>query len=320
MIIEVLDGRHGGVRTRVSVASVPLTIGRALDNDLILDDAYVDARHARIRVNDDGQYEIEDLGTINGLVRVGERHRSERISAGPGTQVRIGRTVLRFRDPAEQVPPALRDGGAEVSPFERVLASAWTRAAVCAAALALLGWQSWLGSYERGASQDVVLVLVGVAMIGGIWAGAWAIGSRVAIGRFNFVAHYTIFSVITLTAALLGVADAWGSFLFPDSRTWSALSVVVWLALFTGSIALHLTRSSSMNRMRRWRAAAVTSAIACALILVIEYSTREIYTDVPEFNAILKRAPARVIPQIEQDAFGDVVADLARRADEMTQD
>src|SRR5690606_16796872 len=103
------------VRARVRLDGRHINVGRGYDNDLILDDAYVDARHARIHVDANGTVEIEDLGSINGLVLAGGAGRVPRVAASPGTEVRLGRTILRFRDPAEPVPPALPDtmsGGA----------------------------------------------------------------------------------------------------------------------------------------------------------------------------------------------------------------
>src|SRR4029450_1978129 len=46
-IVEVLD-RDGHVRSIVPVTSWPVPIGRAIDCDVVLDDAHVAARHATV--------------------------------------------------------------------------------------------------------------------------------------------------------------------------------------------------------------------------------------------------------------------------------
>ena len=46
-VIEVLD-RDGHVRLIVPVTSWPVTIGRAIDCDVVLDDGHAAARHARV--------------------------------------------------------------------------------------------------------------------------------------------------------------------------------------------------------------------------------------------------------------------------------
>ena len=65
------DGRAG--RT-VDVHAWPLTLGRALSNHVILDDAYVAARHARIEPGSDGRLLLTVLDTANGVAVDGRRH------------------------------------------------------------------------------------------------------------------------------------------------------------------------------------------------------------------------------------------------------
>ena len=49
LILELRDGR--GISAWHRLETLPLTIGRALSNDIIVDDAYADAHHARIAVS-----------------------------------------------------------------------------------------------------------------------------------------------------------------------------------------------------------------------------------------------------------------------------
>ena len=52
---------------------VNLRIGRAPDNDLVLDDLIVSRYHAELRSTPDGRYEIADLGSHNGTYLNGRR-------------------------------------------------------------------------------------------------------------------------------------------------------------------------------------------------------------------------------------------------------
>ncbi len=106
LILEVLDAR--GVRTRHRLETLPLTIGRGLSSDVILDDPYVDASHARISLDASGALTIEDLGSVNGLV-ANEARLREPVALRAGAELRVGRTTLRVRDSNEPLPPALVD-------------------------------------------------------------------------------------------------------------------------------------------------------------------------------------------------------------------
>ena len=75
--------------------SHPLTIGRAVNNDVSMpDDEYASGRHARFEPRRDGVY-IEDIGSTNGTFVNGIRLTRER-KLTPGDIVRVGETDLRF--------------------------------------------------------------------------------------------------------------------------------------------------------------------------------------------------------------------------------
>lgn len=70
-----------------------LTIGRALDNDLILNDASVSLHHARI-AKVQATFYIEDLGSTNSTFVNGARTDEQQLIQGD--QIRIGEQVLIF--------------------------------------------------------------------------------------------------------------------------------------------------------------------------------------------------------------------------------
>jgi hypothetical protein len=75
--------------------SHPLTIGRAVNNDVSMpDDEYASGRHARFEPRRDGVW-VEDIGSTNGTFVNGIRLTRER-KLTPGDLVRVGETDLRF--------------------------------------------------------------------------------------------------------------------------------------------------------------------------------------------------------------------------------
>ncbi|MFG2602475.1 FHA domain-containing protein [Streptomyces sp. NPDC048514] len=87
--------RTGTFRSPTSVRPLPartLRIGRAADNDLVVDDLAVSRHHAEIRARPDGGYEIADLGSHNGTYLNG---RPATLAAlGPGDVVGIGHSAF----------------------------------------------------------------------------------------------------------------------------------------------------------------------------------------------------------------------------------
>ena len=81
--------------TSVPLGSGPITIGRAGDSTLVLDDDFASAHHARL-VPADGQWLVEDLGSTNGTYL--DRGKVSGPTPVPlGVPIRIGRTSLELR-------------------------------------------------------------------------------------------------------------------------------------------------------------------------------------------------------------------------------
>jgi hypothetical protein len=81
--------------TSVDLAQQQITLGRANDATLVLNDDYASSRHARI-FPQDGQWIVEDLGSTNGTYL--DRQKVTRPMPVPlGVPIRIGKTVLELR-------------------------------------------------------------------------------------------------------------------------------------------------------------------------------------------------------------------------------
>ena len=78
-----------------SIGNVPMTIGRAAENDLVLPgDQFASALHARLDPRPDGVW-IEDLGSTNGTF-INAVLLSGAVRLEPGDLVRVGETEFRF--------------------------------------------------------------------------------------------------------------------------------------------------------------------------------------------------------------------------------
>lgn len=91
--LAVVEGELAG--TVVPLGTSPITVGRAADSTLVLQDDYSSSRHARFFPSD-GQWIVEDLGSTNGTWI--DRTRI----TGPtvlrvGAKVRVGRTTLQLQ-------------------------------------------------------------------------------------------------------------------------------------------------------------------------------------------------------------------------------
>jgi len=92
--LVVTEGALAG--TTVSLGAAAVTIGRAPDSTLVLDDDYASTRHARIAPDGDGGWLVEDLGSTNGTY-LGRTRITGPTHLTIGAPVRVGKTVLELR-------------------------------------------------------------------------------------------------------------------------------------------------------------------------------------------------------------------------------
>jgi hypothetical protein len=72
----------------------PLRLGRARDNDVIVEDEFTSGHHARLFI-EAGKVWVEDLGSTNGTLLNGRPVRG-RAALAPGAELCIGDLVLRL--------------------------------------------------------------------------------------------------------------------------------------------------------------------------------------------------------------------------------
>ena len=84
----------GGAAARFDLGAALIAIGRAADNDVILDDPQVSRHHCQLKLQH-GAYGFVDLQSRNGSTVNGQR--VEEIALADGDRIRVGNTSVEFR-------------------------------------------------------------------------------------------------------------------------------------------------------------------------------------------------------------------------------
>lgn len=90
LLVET-DGAHP---VQFDLGAPLISIGRASDNDVIVDDPLVSRHHCQLKLQH-GAYGLADLGSRNGSFVNGEP--VSEIALGPGDRIRIGSTRIEFQ-------------------------------------------------------------------------------------------------------------------------------------------------------------------------------------------------------------------------------
>ncbi|MEN0035764.1 MAG: FHA domain-containing protein [Cellvibrio sp.] len=176
----------GEVIHRSKINHLPIRIGRAYDNDIILDDPHTAAHHAQIELSQLDELVISDLGSYNGITHANAK---ENFFVIDGDKVyRLGHTRLRIRTADYQV-------AAEITDYTNHRWEGWLPAVIGLVLLSITGLLStWVADLNQGTLSKYLLELVSVLGFAIGWSGIWALFSRLFNGHARFGRHLFIAS------------------------------------------------------------------------------------------------------------------------------
>lgn len=300
-LIEAHD-RHGALLARAPITRWPVTVGRALDCDLVLDDPFLAPRHLRIdRAADEPRtVQVEVLETRNGARLQRKRHaQGERFDWPGGTPIDLGHThiTLRLAD-----APIADEQALPEFPWRTVGTTAALVVLVGAAAMA----SSWLES--RDSSQylkSLPSVLLMLLLVMSAWSGLWAVANKMFAGRLQFWRHVRIACTVYLASEALRLAAHLAAFSF-SLEALSQFASVLGVLVLAWALYAHLATVLPRRRVGlAWTVAAVV-ALGVPAWLGAQWLNRMRLTNEMYMSSLfppsLRMAPAAPVDQLLQDA------------------
>jgi FHA domain len=308
--LEVLDPK-GRVAQRFPVQSLPLTVGRAYTNHVILDDPFVCPEHLAIGYDENGRLRARDVGTVNGLREIAGGQPVPSLLLASGTEFQIGHTHLRYCETAHAVAPAEVDRAGIMRWFTSPVVGLASGFLV----LMVLLVNSFFGSYERlniARSLSEALTTFSVVLV---WAGLWALVSRIVLNRFHYGQHFVLACAAIIVSLLINTAAEWIEFIFPKSEA-------LWVTAIAGSgfilaalVCGHLGLASSMRlRPRLWAGLGLSVAVI-GLGVMADYANRSSFSTVMEYSGILKPIEPTLLPATTMDRFIESTQHLKKELD-----
>jgi len=301
--IETL-ARNGEVLHRHRVTTLPIRLGRAYDNDFIVDDEYAAAHHALVESGPDDGLVMRDLDTRNGINHKGRRVKE--LTLGGDTVVRMGHTSLRIRPAAHPVPPELVDR--TMHGWEGMLPGG-AGIVLCVLTALLVAWLLDAGADpERYALYPALAVGAGLA-----WSGMWAFsnrlfGRRARLGRHLFIVGFGLAALVGVRLLASVVAYAW-------SLEWltgyGSHAVVVTVALM---IYFHLATVTPQFR-RRLRISCAGIAVLVSLLILAGNMQRNGRTADELYMPVLLPPELRASPDVPVAEYMGSVGAMKREID-----
>ncbi|MCR5884452.1 FHA domain-containing protein [Rhizobacter sp. J219] len=312
-VLEVLD-RDGVVRQSLKVGAWPLRVGRAFDNDLVLDDPYTAPQHLRIARDENGQLALTVGESVNGLQcdgRVLTAGQQLALPAGPHDKpvsLQLGRTQLRLRLATQVLAPEQVLGAA------RVLTQGLPTLLLLALASALvLGFNTWLESEPDLLTRSLASFAISALAIGFGWAGVWTLLSKVFThqGHFGWHLRVMLLAVLAWEALMAGTALLAFAFSWP----WlTDFNFVPAYAILGAMLYFHLQAVEPQHPRRTLGFALGSALTGLGLSLWFNVQATDRLGSELYMNHLFPPA-LRVAKPVEVPQFMQGVADLQTRLD-----
>jgi FHA domain len=293
--VEILN-HSGDVQSRQRLTTLPIRIGRAYDNDVILDDLHTAAHHALVDINEDGALVIRDLGSHNTLRRkssrgknnhphykgVSELQKNEFLIAGDSV-FHLGHTQIRVRMLDYKVAPELIDA-------TNYRWQGWPLAFAAFFMIGLIAFSNtWLSDIDNNKSTSYIInicIWLGYAMT---WAGIWALANRVFGGAAHFSRHLFILS------CGLSLLYFWGYLAISIAYSFSFEIVTRYgshleIALFAATVYYHLCQITPRRTQRLGLICASLALLGSGLMLMKNLQGTNQYADELYLHDILPPA------------------------------
>jgi len=322
-LVEAID-RDGLVRQAWRIEHWPLSIGRALDNTVVLSDPHVAAHHATVDFVPGAEGAPAQIVVRAGETKNGVAVGRERVAGGGSTaiadagrdlELHVGRAQLRLRLPghplaAEQaMTPVVVDEKRWLPTFGLALA-----------VLLVVLANTWIDTDPDGITRAAGAIVLTTIAGGAIWCGLWALLSKTFTRQSHFGWHVRVFVTASLVTLALAVVPPLVAFAF--SWPWvTDFSFVAVYATIAGAIYFHLL-AVEPARERLMRGVAATGfvvGVALTLWFNVQRTGRpgeELYMN-HLFPPQLRLAKAKPVDSLV-DGLAPMQAILDRKAKEQS--
>ena len=278
-VIEV-RGRGGQLLERHRTWATEVRVGRALDNDLILEDEYVSPHHLRLRRAEDG-WRFEDLDSLNGVQRT--RGISPDGTLRSGAEIQLGQTTLHVYEDTHEAAPARPLDNAEERLAGLGEPRVWLGLGI--ALCVLLGLSMFWSSITEFKVQTVLSPIAGELLYSVGIAGAWALVSRLLRHKAHFGAHLSIWLVPGVATPLALFLAAWAGYNLGSARVEAIVASGLDLLATSLAIWASLTLATPLHQERRIVAAVGTALVLLGLDVVEELQWESEFSSHPDYYA-----------------------------------
>lgn len=183
-VIEI-QGRDSKSVRHITMNGPELRIGRAYDNDIILNDVFACPHHARLRSDDQGRLFFADLESLNGSYDQHHKRLHGDIPVDSGAQFLLGQTHIRVFAPDHPVAEAIPRHA--IDTLLRKASHPASLTLLLAAVITTFVSEEYLLASDEFQLMAWTQASIGIILFSVIWALLWLTVSRLTkhVARFS---------------------------------------------------------------------------------------------------------------------------------------
>jgi hypothetical protein len=311
MATLILEIQRRSLYEYLRVERFPFTVGRSLDNDLILSDPTVSPHHLRIDRDPDGRLLLTNLSRENGTVHDGSRLGAEPVEANLPAYLEVGRVFLRLLSPEHSVAKTrmlgCRNGGSCF--FQSRL---WSVLLPLLATFILV-LEKWLHTYSPQTPDLYLGEILEMVMFLLFLSAILSALNRLSSHRWEYRSAWILGCILYISLILLDPLTELLNFIFSSLRPEYYLDLVWIVVLAPLLLFFYFTRTIHAPRGQ----ALAMTLILCIVPLVLE--VKELITNtllkpgfsaMPEYSQELSPLGWHVDPAISIDRFVEQAQDF----------
>jgi hypothetical protein len=300
------------------VTELPVRIGRAFDNEIVLNDPYVSPQHLVLEAGDDGWIAI-DQNSDNGTF-IGRNNKFTGAKAiVSGDQLTVGRTLLRIWSPAHAVAPSLRLP-AQTDSHQRMVIPVYAVISILFTAAALT-FSRFLETAKQASPLSLFANAIPLLSFTFVWAGIWACAGFIVRRKGHYglqlmVANGALVFVLLLTALTEYIDYFTNGAISTDIVQYSGMAILSTLLLFS-----NLAISTGIANLRR---AAIALFIGSGIVATVAITDRAESFEkkiTPEYSRTLKPPYAKIARSTTLEKFikeSEALFDVVQRTNGKT--
>ena len=298
VVIEQLN-RSGRVVERHRFGSSLVAIGRSYENNIIINDEYVDPFHLNVELMDDGSFTIHDKSSLNG-VKLQKGHRitvSDTINSGD--TIEFGRSHLRIIDPYHIVSPAER-----LSRTDKALNELTTWPFITLLVAAIFAKELWLLYGNTPGEFDLQkysngLINYGLSLLA--YTVAWSAIGRLLRGESRFFSHAICIMLALLSYWVLQLLQSLLIYNYDLFELMSVTNTLVIASLIAVLSWSGLYLSTNTNSLRSTVSGVIIASVWLVYTLIPDESSD--FSPFPNHNSVILAPQFQFVEAITVDSY-----------------